>query len=351
LNLTTKVRQPAYLYDGSLWVVLAIILLGMLLLVLRVAMNPLSVMTSEVERLSGRELEAFIKLKMLPAPSGQLYRVEHPLVDRLTLPDEFEVLLNGVPVRFEVDTGSQHDVIIPPEIAIAAQIPILKEEEPMATAHGFMETYSGIIPSLTIGEMEIKNVPVHIMGGRAVWKLFGLIPVGRALRPVLGLPFLRHFTAVSFDPRQRTNTFWNRTPELNVTATVPFDVVADQIALEATIQGRGPYKFMFDSGLPSDTIVIVSERLANELGANKKITKITQMVDPKFKFPIKEIRLGEVVLKDIFSVAVGKELPVSVLEQFFDGVIGIGSFKNRKLTIDFQRQKLYLELDHGDGSW
>jgi len=293
-----------------------------------------------------------MKLKILPAPSGQPYQVERPSVDRLTLPDEFDVLLNGVSVRFEVDTGSQHDVLIPPEIAIAAQIPILKEEEPGATAHGFMEMYSGIIPSLTIGEMEIKNVPVHIRGGRAVWKLLGLIPVGRALPPTLGLPFLRHFTAVSFDPRQRTITFWNRTPEFNVTAAklVPFDVVADQIALDAIVEGRGPYKFMFDSGLPFDIIVIVSERLANELGARKRMTRITQIVDPKFKFLIKEIKLGEVELKNIFGVAASKELPVSVLAQFFDGVMGMGFFKDQRITIDFQRQELHLEKNKAKGS-
>lgn len=300
-----------------------------------------TIIIPKIQRLSREELEAFIKLKALPSPYGEHYRITWD-GNCLRLPMGFKALVNGVPVRFEVDTGSTHDISIPPEVAIAAQIPI-KQEEPEATAYGFIESYAGVIASLKIGQIEIQNVPVHVDGARVIWKLFGLIPIGRASLPLVGLPFLRHFPAVTLDLQQQEITFWNQTLDPDTPQLVPFSVVSDQIAVEAFISGRGPYKFTLDSGLPFALVVIVSEQLANELRVKKQITKITQIVDPRFRFSIKELQFGQVELKNISGVAVAKELPVSVLAQSFDGVLGIGLFKNQKVVIAFEQQRIYFE--------
>lgn len=341
--------EAMVLREGSIPALLLILLFVLAVITIRAIADPMGflmgVMTPSIEKLSGPELEAFLRLQTFKVEITQPYQLDWA-GDFLTLPAEFEALVNGKPVRFEVDTGSTNDVSIPPEVAIAAQIPIVKQEEPEATAYGFIDSYSGVIASLKIGEIEIKNVPVHIEGARVIWKLFGIIPIGRASPPTLGFPFLqRVVAAMTLDPQQHTITLWNRASEIDVATArmVPFEVVSDQIALEAFVEGKGPYKFMLDSGNPFDIVVVVSEDLASELKAVKKMTKITQIADARFKFPIKELRFSQMEFKNILGVAAAKEHPVSVLGQFFDGVIGMGLFKNQRITIDFRNQKLYFE--------
>lgn len=337
--MRTRVTQAAKLYGvyGAPWLFLAIILLG---LVVQIVTNPLglwlSLWTSEVQTLSGKELEELTKLMTLPAPTGEIYQIKWDK-DRLTLPHEFEVFVNDKPFRFKVNPGTTNDVVIPPEVAITAQVPIVKQERSRG------DSYSGVIASLKIGELEIENVPVRVRGSRVIQKLFGLIPFQQTVSPLLGFSFLRRFAAVTLDFPQRTITIWNRTPEIDpVAKTVPFAVAMEMIELPVLVNGQGPYRFMLNLGLSLDVAVILSEQLAQELNVKRRITKITQMHDARFRFPIEELEFGEVKLEKISGLGVDKEFPMSALALFFDGILGVGFFRDQRVMISFEQQKLYF---------
>jgi hypothetical protein len=89
--------------------------------------------------------------------------------------------------------------------------------------------------------------------------------------------------------------------------------------VEVTLNGRGPYRFLFDAGA---NVVSVKASVAREAGL-----PVLQQLSERSVVGVDSLRLGGVVFRGV--AAVGEpELDV-------DGVVGFNLFKDGLLTLDY----------------
>jgi hypothetical protein len=125
---------------------------------------------------------------------------------------------------------------------------------------------------------------------------------------------------------------------------VPFELLKSQhMAIQVKLNGKGPYRLIFDTGAPFNVI-------------NNRIAKESGVLDPKKKqggIPLFGMGGPQVVKEFEAGGAKIEKMPVMVMDHPtvsmiskilgpIDGIVGFPFFARYKTTIDYQRKELML---------
>jgi hypothetical protein len=123
--------------------------------------------------------------------------------------------------------------------------------------------------------------------------------------------------------------------------TVPFELVDNRIFVDVTLEGRGPFKFILDTGgyggLSVETARKIGAKLGNEVegcGAGESVVKA-------WETSVAETRIGGLVLKDQdYRVFDFSDMRHVFGSQTFDGIIGLPVFSQAVVRVDYARRLL-----------
>ncbi|HXD87730.1 MAG TPA: aspartyl protease family protein [Urbifossiella sp.] len=134
------------------------------------------------------------------------------------------------------------------------------------------------------------------------------------------------------------------TAEQTAPIVVPFELLSSRhIAVQVKINGKGPYRLVFDTGAPMNLI-------------NNKIARASGVLDPKAKRPAfslfgamgaqtaKTLQIGDAKLKNVPTVVMDHPTVMAISAALgpIDGIIGFPFFARYKMTIDYQKKQLML---------
>lgn len=134
---------------------------------------------------------------------------------------------------------------------------------------------------------------------------------------------------------------------------IPFDILASRhMAVEIRVNGKGPYRVIFDTGAP---ICLMSARIGREaeLTAAKKDDKKENrrggglgMMAIGAPLKVDELQIGDVKVHKlpvmVFDHPTVKAL-ANVLGGDLDGIIGFPFFARYRVTVDYRQRKMFLE--------
>jgi hypothetical protein len=130
--------------------------------------------------------------------------------------------------------------------------------------------------------------------------------------------------------------------------TVPFEMLSKgrlfsgHIAVQVTINGKGPYRLIFDTGAP---IMLVTSKLAKEcelLGPGGKKPPARSLFAMPGQVTIGKVQLGEVTAVDLPAIVLDHPT-VSAIAQVFgpiEGIVGFPFFARYRTAIDYQAKEL-----------
>jgi hypothetical protein len=120
-------------------------------------------------------------------------------------------------------------------------------------------------------------------------------------------------------------------------AVVPFELLpSNHMLVQVTINGKGPYQFIFDLGAP---ITLVNNRAAEESGAIKANAPRSFLFGARGEAQAEDFQLGDLKANKV-PLIVMDHPAIKVLSQVFkrriDGIVGYTFFAHYKMTIDYQ---------------
>lgn len=125
---------------------------------------------------------------------------------------------------------------------------------------------------------------------------------------------------------------------------VPFELLSSRhMAVQVKLNGKGPYRLVFDTGAPMNLI-------------NNKIAKDSGVLDPKAKKPafslfgqmgahdVKTLEIGDIKIEKIPVMVMDHPTVMAISEALgpIDGIIGFPFFARYKMTVDYQKKELTL---------
>lgn len=131
-------------------------------------------------------------------------------------------------------------------------------------------------------------------------------------------------------------------------ATVPFELVAsNHMVVRATINGKGPYRLIFDLGAP---ITLLGNKAAEGSGVVKPDAPKSILFAMRGEGKVDTLEVGDLKAKDlpvvVFDHPILKAL-AGFLGRPLDGIIGFTFFARYKTTIDYQTKLMTFEpVDH-----
>jgi hypothetical protein len=132
--------------------------------------------------------------------------------------------------------------------------------------------------------------------------------------------------------------------------TVPFEMlesgklISGHLAIKAKVNGKGPYRFVFDTGAP---VVLLSVRVGKEAGLiGDKRAKQTGTDGTKSMMPgqvrIQKLEVGTLAAEDIQAIVFDHPTVKAIAEVFgpIDGIVGFPFFARFRTAIDYQSKTL-----------
>jgi hypothetical protein len=124
-------------------------------------------------------------------------------------------------------------------------------------------------------------------------------------------------------------------------AKVPFETLKTQhIVVKIKINGKGPYRVIFDTGAP---VSLINTRTAEDAGVAEK-GKMPGL--PLFgeipQFKMKTLEIGDLKAEDV-STTVMNHPTVTAIDKVMgpvDGILGLSFFGKYRLTIDYQAKEM-----------
>ncbi|HET7706052.1 MAG TPA: retroviral-like aspartic protease family protein [Thermoanaerobaculia bacterium] len=132
---------------------------------------------------------------------------------------------------------------------------------------------------------------------------------------------------------------------LAVIATVPFTLVKNQIVVQTSVNGKGPYSFLVDTGVTPSVIdraaaeaagVAIDQSRSGEASGAGSGTMIVQ------RAPIQELTLSGVSFRNLDALAADLSRLSSRLGQPLHGILGDNFFAGRVVTIDYAAQRITI---------
>jgi hypothetical protein len=150
---------------------------------------------------------------------------------------------------------------------------------------------------------------------------------------VLGL-FLLAFVARAEEPSSKP-------------VTVPFELLKSKhIAVQVKINGKGPYRVIFDTGAPT---ILLSNKLADEAKLVDKNTPPPLFFGARGEVKIKTVELGDAKVEKLSAVVMDHPYLLAMSKVFgpVEGIVGFPFFARYKMTIDYEAAKLTLVPNPG----
>jgi hypothetical protein len=125
-------------------------------------------------------------------------------------------------------------------------------------------------------------------------------------------------------------------------AVVPFELIQSKhIAIKIRINGKGPYRVIFDTGAP---ITLLNNKVAKAAGILPRNFKppVFSFFGSAGQFTIKTLELGTLKAKNVPTVVMDHPT-VSLISRILgpiEGLVGFPFFARYKMTIDYQARTL-----------
>lgn len=125
---------------------------------------------------------------------------------------------------------------------------------------------------------------------------------------------------------------------------IPFELLKSRhMAIQVKINGKGPYKVIFDTGAPTN---LVNNKVAKESGLLDKKDKGGLPLFGAAPTPkkIKKFEVGDLVLEDMPTMVMDHPTVAAISEALgpIEGLIGFPFFAQYKMTIDYQKKEMTL---------
>jgi hypothetical protein len=141
---------------------------------------------------------------------------------------------------------------------------------------------------------------------------------------------------------------WGDEPEPKA-VSIPFEMLqkgrlfSGHMAIQAKVNGKGPYRLIFDTGAP---VILVSARVGKEAGlfdGNKKRPAPTGFMMPG-QLRVAKFEVGAVTSEDLNAVVIDHPTVKAIAEVFgpIDGIVGFPFFARYCTAIDYQAKTLTL---------
>ncbi len=124
--------------------------------------------------------------------------------------------------------------------------------------------------------------------------------------------------------------------------TVPFDLlVTKHMVVEIKVNGKGPYRVIFDTGAP---VSLLNSKVAKEAGLIDKnaARPLFNLFGPVEQTKIKALEVGDLTARGV-PVIVMDHPTVEVISQILgpiEGIIGFPFFARYKMTLDYQKKEM-----------
>jgi predicted aspartyl protease len=246
------------------------------------------------------------------------------------------------PYSFVLDTGAG-PTLVSNELAEALALPRGEEQDGRGAA-GKMTLVKSELPSLTVGQETLENVPVSVTDlsfiGRAI---------GAQVDGGLGHSFLRHF-AVTLD--YATNALTLTLPVGGAERALDEREIAFQsahaenplVVVPVFVNEKGPYDFALDTGASS---TVISLELAAEFGlATEKIPQLTGgggSVNAS-RVQLSSLAVGASRQENLTAAATDFLAQLNAaLGNKLQGIVGYNFLRHYRVTLDYPRAALSLE--------
>lgn len=132
---------------------------------------------------------------------------------------------------------------------------------------------------------------------------------------------------------------------LAVITTVPFILVRNQIVVQTSVNGKGPYSFIVDTGVTPSVIdraaaeaagVDIDRSQSGEASGAGSGTMIVQ------RAPIRELTLSGVSFRNLDALAADLSRLSTRLGHPLHGILGDNFFEGRVVTIDYGAQRMTI---------
>jgi hypothetical protein len=124
---------------------------------------------------------------------------------------------------------------------------------------------------------------------------------------------------------------------------VPFELLkSGHMAVKITVNGKGPYRVIFDTGAP---INLLNNKLAKEAGLLKDAPKsMLPFVGTIAEVKVKELQVGNAKAADQPAIVMDHPLVELMSKKLgaLYGIVGFPFFARYKMTIDYQTETLTL---------
>jgi len=125
-------------------------------------------------------------------------------------------------------------------------------------------------------------------------------------------------------------------------ASVPFELLQTKhIAVKIMVNGKGPYRVIFDTGAP---VLLLNNKIAKESGVLDKNAKppLFSLFGAAGEAKIKTLEIGNLKATDVPTIVMDHptlEL-ISKLLGPIEGIVGFPFFARYKMTLDYQARRL-----------
>ena len=126
------------------------------------------------------------------------------------------------------------------------------------------------------------------------------------------------------------------------TSKVPFELLASKhMAVRVTINGKGPYRLIFDTGAP---ITLLSNRAAREAGVLPRDARppLLAVFGAMGQFPIQTMKVAGLRAEKVNAMVMDHPAVTAMGKMVgpLDGIVGYPFFARYTMTIDYQAREL-----------
>lgn len=125
-------------------------------------------------------------------------------------------------------------------------------------------------------------------------------------------------------------------------AEVPFEMLKTQhMAVQVKINGKGPYRLIFDTGAP---VTLISNKVAREAGVFPEKFRPSPFAffGSQGQFKIKNLQMGELQVQGVDTMVMDHPTVGLIAKHLgpIEGIVGFNVFGKYRSTIDYQSQTM-----------
>jgi predicted aspartyl protease len=125
--------------------------------------------------------------------------------------------------------------------------------------------------------------------------------------------------------------------------TLSFDLVDNRVFVDVFVNGKGPYKFILDTGAIATVSDAVARDLKLKIEAGEEGSGVGEKTVRSGRTYINELKLGNVTLRDLdVGVLSLDDAPAVFGSKPVDGIIGLPIFEKAIVTFDYVKREVTL---------